>query len=62
MTGNPITKDEIKNAIRQLNKAVGNYEIAFELIEALGMFGLEKITDVANFVYESANVPYEMTE
>ena len=26
------------------------------------MFGLEKITDIANFVYESENVPDEMIE
>ena len=44
------------------NKAVGNDGIAFEMIEALGFFGLEKITDIANFVYESENVPDEMIE
>ena len=64
MTGNPITRDEIENAMTQMkkNKAVGNDEIAFEMIEALGIFGLEKITDIANFVYESENVPDEMIE
>ena len=32
------------------------------MIEALEYFGLDKITDVANFVYESENVPDEMIE
>ena len=64
MTGNPITRNEIRNAMTQMkkNKAVGNDEIAFEMIEALEIFGLEKITDIANFVYESENVPDEMIE
>ena len=37
MTGNPITRDEIRNAMTQMkkNKAVGNDEIAFEMIEAI---------------------------
>ena len=38
-------------------KTVGNDEIAFETIEALGNFGLDKITDIANFVCESEKVP-----
>ena len=64
MTGNPITRDEIKNAMTQMkkHKAVGNDEIAFEMIEALGIFGLEKINDIGNFVYKSENVPDEKIE
>ena len=64
MTGNPITREEITNAMKQMkkNKAMGNDEIAFEMPEALGIFGLEKITDIANFVYEFENVPDEMIE
>jgi len=41
---------------------VGNDEIVLEMIEALGSLGLEKITDIANFMYESENVPDEMIE
>ena len=44
------------------NKAVGNDEIALEMIEALGSFGHYKITDMANCVYESENVPDETIE
>ena len=44
------------------NKAVGKDEIAFEMIEALGNFGLGKITDIANYVYDSENIPDEMIE
>ena len=32
------------------------------MIEASGSFGLDKITDIANCVYESKNVPNEMIE
>jgi len=61
MTGNPITSEEIKNSMIQMkkNKAVGNDELAFEIIGALRIFGLEKITDVVSFVYKSENVPDE---
>ena len=38
MNGNPITREEVRDAMKQMkkNKAVGNDEIAFEMIEALG--------------------------
>ena len=36
---------------------VGKDKIAFEMIEALGNFGLNTITDIANYVYEPENVP-----
>ena len=64
MNGNPITREEVRDAMKQMkkNKAVGNDEIAFEMIEALGNFGHDKITDIANIVYESENVPDEMIE
>ena len=64
MNGNPITREEVRDAMKQMkkNKAVGNDEIAFEMIEALGSFGHDKITDIASFVYESENVPDEMIE
>ena len=44
------------------DKAVSNDEIALEKIEALGNSGLDKITNIANFVYESENVPDEMID
>ena len=44
------------------NKAVGNAEMAFEMVEASGNFGLDKITDTANFLHESENIPDEMME
>ena len=44
MIGNPIPREEIRNATKQMkkNKAVRNDEADFEMIEALGIFGLEK--------------------
>ena len=64
MNGNPITREEVRDAMKQMkkNKSVGNDEIAFEMIEALRSFGPDKITDIANFLYESENVPDEMIE
>ena len=58
MNGNPITREEVRDAMKQMkkNKAVGNDEIAFEMIEALGNFGHDKITDIANIVYEWVDV------
>ena len=50
---NPITRDELRNAIKQM-------KTAFEMVEALGNFGLDKIIDIATFVYESGNIPCEM--
>ena len=63
MTGNLIRGDEITVVLKQMmkNKAVTDDEIAFEMIAALGNSGLEKITDIANYVYESEN-PHEMIE
>ena len=64
MTGNPIQRDDIRDAMKQMkrNKAVGKDEIAFEMIETLGNFGLEKITDIANYVCDSENIPDEMID
>jgi len=42
------------------NKAKENREIVFEIIAALEKFGLIKITDIANCVYESAKVLNEI--
>ena len=64
MTGQQITKEEIRHAMKKMKKgkAVGNDKIAFEMLEALGDFGLEKITEIANHVYDSEDVPNEMLE
>ena len=43
-------------------KAVGNDKVAFELIESLGDFGLDKITEIANYVYDSEDSPEEVHE
>ena len=64
INGNLTTRDELRYVMKQMkkNKAVGNDQIAFEMIGALGNFGLDKITDITNSVYESENVTNEMIE
>ena len=53
INGNPITREEVRDAMKQIkkNKAVGNNEIAFEMIEALGNFGHDKVTDILLILY-----------
>ncbi|XP_033120971.1 uncharacterized protein LOC117120077 [Anneissia japonica] len=67
MEGRAITSKEIKNAMDQMKsgKATGSDNIAFELVNALDDFGIEKITEIANIVYNAENtenVPEEMLE
>ena len=64
MSGQAITKEEIRDAMKQMkkNKAVGSDSIAIELIQALGNFGIDKITEIANHVYGSDEIPQEMLE
>uniref|UniRef100_A0A0L8G2A1 Carbonic anhydrase n=1 Tax=Octopus bimaculoides TaxID=37653 RepID=A0A0L8G2A1_OCTBM len=59
-----ITAAEIKQATDKIKsgKAAGNNNIAFELVNALGSFGVEKLTEIANHVYNSGDVPEEMLE
>ena len=64
MDGHKITTAEIEKAMVKLNigKATGSDGIEFELINALGGFGVEKIAEIANHAYTSGDVPDEMLE
>ena len=55
MNGNPITRDEIRDAIKQMkeNKTAGTDEIAFEMIGTLENVGLDKLIAIANYESES---------
>ena len=55
MEGKTMTSKEIKEAMNKMRngKATGNDNIAFELLNALDDFGIEKITEIANNVYNS---------
>ena len=54
-----ITEGEVKTAMKKmkLGKAVGNDEIAYEIMEAVGTFGISKVTELANIIYNSGEVP-----
>ena len=41
-------------------KADGSYEITVEIVEAAGDFGIGKVTDLANLVYATEQVPGKM--
>ena len=43
-------------------KAVGNDQIASEMIEAGGTFGISKVTELANIIYNSGEVPKQMLQ
>ena len=51
----PIMQDEIRAAIKAMKKgkAAGEDEIVIEMTEATEEFGIRKITDLANRIYES---------
>ena len=57
-----ILKDEVERAIRSLSrgKATGPDGIAVEMIEALADFGIERITKLANRIYNEGHFPTEM--
>ena len=64
MNSRKIDEGEIKIAISKMKrgKAVGNDQIAYEMIEALAEFGVSKITEIANYIYDSEESPRQMLE
>src|SRR5215469_15322304 len=61
--GPPILK-EVKDAMNKMKfgKAVGNDGIALEMLKALGNFAVEKITTLANKIYESGELTSRMSK
>ena len=55
----PITKDEIRAAIRKIKsgKATGPDNISVELLEALEDYGTDKITTLLNEIYDTDQIP-----
>ena len=48
-----ITESEVKAAMKKMKpgKVVGNDQIAYEMIEVVGTFGISKVTELANIIY-----------
>ena len=62
MTGPEILEDEIVNVIKKFKKgkSPGNDETTIEMIIASGNFGIRKIVELANKVYDTGYIPKEM--
>ena len=43
-------------------KAVGKDQIAYEMIQAVGTFGISKVTELANTIYNSGEVPKQILQ
>ena len=64
MDGPPILRSEVEHAINRMKrgKATGADQIAIEMIIALKEFGVEKLTDFANKVYDAGTFPEELSK
>ncbi|GFR88016.1 hypothetical protein ElyMa_004239800 [Elysia marginata] len=58
LTGPPILKDEVRTAIWKMKngKATGPDNIAAEQIKALDEFGINKITELLDEIYETREI------
>ena len=59
-----ITESKVKTAMKKKKpgKAVGNDQIAYEMVEAVCTFGIGKVTELANIIYKSGEVPKQMLQ
>ncbi len=64
MDGPKILKSEVQATVNKMkkNKAAGPDEIVTEMITALEDFGTEKLTDVINEVYNSGDIPEDLSK
>ena len=64
MEGPDFTEEEVCTAIKTMKtgKAIGPDEIAIEMIKALDHFGIQKVTELANTIYNSGKIPSDLTK
>lgn len=64
LDGPIILREEVEYAIKCMRKgkAVGEDEISTEMLEAAGSFGVEKVTQIANMIYDTGYIPKRMRE
>ncbi|XP_042883267.1 uncharacterized protein LOC122260182 [Penaeus japonicus] len=64
MEGPPTLKSEVRVAIGKMkkNKAPGPDKIVTEMIKALDEFGIDKMTEVINEIYDSGEIPEELSK
>ena len=59
-----VTESVVKTAMKKMKpgKAVGDDQIAYEIIEAVGTFGISKVVDLAYIFYNSGEVQKQMLQ
>ena len=64
MEGPEILTSEVRAALQKLkkNKAAGPDDIVTEMIVALEDFGIEKLTEILNEVYDSGEIPEDLSK
>ena len=62
--GPPIMQSEIKSALQQTKqrKSTGPDGVSVKMLQALRNFGVEKLTEIANDLYNSDDIPEELTK
>ena len=62
--GPSILSCEVERAVRGMKwrKAEGSDGVVVEMVEAAGSFAIEKITELANKIYDTGNIPKKMEE
>ena len=60
--GSPIMQSEVEEALRAMRpgKAVGEDGIAVEMLGVLGEWGAEVVTEIANSIYNTGQIPDQM--
>ena len=59
LDGERILLSEIRNALKNMknNKACGNDKIVKETVEACENFGVKKVCEIANCIYNTGKIP-----
>ena len=63
MDGPKILKSEVKSSLYKLksNKAAGPDEVVTEMLIALEDYGIDKLTDIVNEIYDTGVIPEELS-
>ena len=62
LDGPKILKSEVREALKRMkkNKAAGPDEITIEHLTALEEFGIDRVTEIVNEIYDSGEIPVDM--
>ena len=62
--GPNILKSEVRTAIKMMrkNKAAGPDGVVIEMIEALEEYGVEKLTEIINKIYDDGKFPEDLSK